>query len=166
MNKKHLLAGCSFTDPEWQTAVPWSVEYAKTYPSYIVARAGMGIKGITTEALYYLKQLNDVSRLIVLLPTVWRMDIEMDAETYLCNCMPHLLYADNNNWTIIKKAGRKWIVSGGLNYNQTTEESKIFDLMYKHQGFLVIAKEHFRSLQILINYCKAHNIEYYILFTI
>jgi hypothetical protein len=51
----HLLAGCSFTDPLWQEAVPWSVFYGKKYPSYIVAKAGMGIKGICTETLYYLE---------------------------------------------------------------------------------------------------------------
>ena len=54
MSKKHLLVGCSFTDPTWQDAILWSVEYAKTHPSYIAAKAGMGIKGICTEAMYYM----------------------------------------------------------------------------------------------------------------
>jgi len=84
MNKPHLLVGCSFTDPAWQSVVPWSIEYAKTHPSYIVAKAGMGIKGICTEALCYLKSI-DVGKVIVVLPTLWRMDIEIDVGTHLCN---------------------------------------------------------------------------------
>ena len=38
----------------------------------------------------------------------------------------------------------------------------LFDFLYKHQGFLVIAKEHFRALKTLINYCKERKIQYYI----
>jgi hypothetical protein len=37
-----------------------------------------------------------------------------------------------------------------------------FDFLYKHQGFLVIVKEHFRALKALLNYCKEHKIKYYI----
>jgi hypothetical protein len=99
MSKKHLLIGCSFTDPMWQSAIPWSVEYAKTHPSYIVAKAAMGIKGICTEAMYYIKDI-EISKIIIILPTLWRIDIEVDEETYLCNSMVDLLYADQN-WQII-----------------------------------------------------------------
>ena len=148
MNKyNHLLVGCSFTDPTWQTEIPWSIEYSKTYPSYIVAKAGMGIKGICTEAMYYLSTLSNISKMVIVLPTLWRLDIEMDQETYLCNSMVDLIYSDNN-WNIHKSAERKWITSGGLHYNRSTEQAKLFDLLYKHQGFLVIAKEHFRALKL------------------
>lgn len=160
MNKPHLLVGCSFTDPLWQSVTPWSVEYAKTNPSYIVAKAGMGIAGICTEALYYLKTL-EVDRVIIILPTMWRMDIEVDEETYLCNSMVDLLYA-NSNWKIEKSAHRKWICSGGLHYPKDKEYSSVFDFLYKHQGFLVIAKTHFKALTMLLKYCKLHNIEYVI----
>lgn len=156
-----LLVGCSFTDPSWQHEIPWSIEYSKTHPSYIVAKAGMGITGICTEALYYLKTLTGIQRLIIILPTLWRMDIEMDEETYLCNCMVDLLEA-NGDWSVKTSGKRKWIVSGGLNFSKKTESGKIFDLLYKHQGFLVMAKEHFRSLTMLIDYCKMHSIDYYI----
>ena len=40
--------------------------------------------------------------------------------------------------------------------------STTFDFLYKHQGFLVIAKEHLRALTQLLDYCKLHNIEYVI----
>lgn len=156
---RHLLVGCSFTDPAWQTEIPWSVEYSKTHPSYIVAKAGMGIKGICTEALYYLKTLDDVSKVIIVLPTMWRLDLEMDVETYLCNSMVDLLIADSTV-RIKEHATRKWIASGGVNYDKTTEQAKIFDVLYKHQGFLVIAKEHFRALRNLILYCKMQGIKY------
>jgi hypothetical protein len=155
---KHLLVGCSFTDPVWQKDIPWSVEYAKTHPSYIVAKAGMGIKGICTEAMYYLPYL-DVSRVIIMLPTLWRLDVEMDEEARLCNAMVDLLYADQS-WTVSTVATRKWIVSGGVHYSKNTEYTPIFDFLYKHQGFLVIAKEHLRALTQLIEYCKMHSIEY------
>jgi hypothetical protein len=157
-NSPHLLVGCSFTDPTWQDAVPWSVEYSKIYPSYIVAKAGMGIKGICTEALTYLENL-DVSRVIIILPTLWRMDIEVDQETYLCNSMVDLLYA-NQTWNIQLSAKRKWLTSGGLHYPKNKEYSKIFKFLYEHQGFLVIFKEHIKSLTMLLDYCKIHNIEY------
>jgi hypothetical protein len=160
MHKPHLLVGCSFTDPTWQSAVPWSVEYAKIYPSYIVAKAGMGIKGISTEALSYIKELN-VSRVIIILPTLWRMDIEVDQETHLCNSMVDLLYRDvEHDWKIVTPAERKWITSGGLHYQKNKEYSVVFDFLYKHQGFLVIAKEHFKALTMLLDYCKINNIEY------
>jgi hypothetical protein len=159
-NNKHLLVGCSFTDPIWQTDIPWSIEYSSTHPSYIVAKAGMGIKGICTEALYYLKDL-DVKTVIIILPTLWRMDIEVDEETYLCTAMVDLLLADKI-WSITSPAKRKWITSGGINYDKNTEQAKIFDCLYKHQGFLVMAKEHLRALKVLINHCKDRKIQYYI----
>jgi hypothetical protein len=158
MSKKHLLIGCSFTDPMWQSAIPWSVEYAKTHPSYIVAKAAMGIKGICTEAMYYIKDI-EISKIIIILPTLWRIDIEVDEETYLCNSMVDLLYADQN-WQIITPAQRKWLTSGGMHYQKNKEYSDTFNFLYKHQGFLVMAKEHLRALTRLLNYCKLHNIEY------
>lgn len=158
MNKKHLLVGCSFTDPMWQSAIPWSIEYAKKHPSYIVAKAGMGFKGICTEAMYYIKDI-EISRMIIILPTLWRMDIEVDEETYLCNGMVDLLYADQD-WYITTPARRKWLMSGGMNYKKNKEYSDTFNFLYKHQGFLVMAKEHLRALTRLLNYCKMHNIEY------
>jgi hypothetical protein len=160
-NTKHLLIGCSFTDPSWQTAIPWSVEYSKTQPTYIVAKAGMGIKGIVTESLCYLGQLPNISTLIIVLPTLWRLDIEVDQETYLCNAMVDLLHSDSN-WHIVNAAKRKWIISGGLWCRRNTEQAQLFDLLYKHQGFLVIAKEHFTALKALLNYCKQCKIQYYI----
>lgn len=156
---KHLLVGCSFTDPLWQKEIPWSVQYSATQPCYIVAKVGMGIKGICTEALYYLRNLKDVSKLIVILPTLWRLDVEMDVETYLCNSLVDLLFSDGTP-CVQQHAKRKWISSGGLNYDSSAEQARIFDLLYKHQGFLVIAKEHFRALQNLLIYCKIHNIDY------
>ena len=120
-----LLLGCSFTDPLWQDATPWSVEYSKTHPSYIVAKAGMGIKGICTEGLNYLQQLPNIKKVIVLLPTLWRMDIEMDTETYLCNSMVDLLESSGGQWSIKIPAHRKWITSGGLHYDKNTEQAKI-----------------------------------------
>lgn len=158
MNDHHLLVGCSFTDPVWQSAIPWSIEYSKIYPSYIVAKAGMGIKGICTEAMYYLPSLN-VSRVVIILPTMWRLDVEMDVESQLCNAMVDLLVA-NQPWEVSKAATRKWITSGGLHYSKNTKYALIFDFLYQHQGFLVIAKEHFRALTQLIEYCKLHSIEY------
>ena len=158
---EHFLVGCSFTDPRWQKDIPWSVEYSKTYPSYIVAQAGMGIKGICTEATSYLTTLPNVSTAIIILPTLWRLDVEMDQHTYLCNAMTDLLYT-NGHWKKAESAKRKWIISGGLHYDRSTEQAKLFDFLYKHQGFLVIAKEHFRSLKVLINYCKERKIQYYI----
>jgi hypothetical protein len=157
----YLLAGCSFTDPTWQTVRPWSVEFSKKHPAYIVAKAGMGIKGIATETLYYLSQLPNVSTLIIVLPTLWRLDIEVDQKTYLCNSMVDLLYSDSD-WNIVNSAKRKWITSGGLRYERNTEQAQLFDLLYKHQGFLVIAKEHFTALKALLNYCKQCKIQYYI----
>jgi hypothetical protein len=158
MSKKQLLVGCSFTDPKWQSDIPWSIEYAKSHPSYIVAKAGMGIKGICTEAMYYIKDI-EISKIIIILPTLWRMDIEVDEETYLCNAMVDLLYADQN-WQIITPAKRKWLTSGGMHYEKNKEYSDAFNFLYKHQGFLVILKEHLRALTRLLNYCKMHNIEY------
>lgn len=154
----HLLVGCSFTDPLWQKEIPWSIEYSQVYKSYIVAKAGMGIKGICTEALYYIKDLPDISKVIIILPTLWRMDIEVDEETYLCNTMVDLLSGSE----ISIPAYRKWITAGSLNYDPTTEQGKIFSALYKHQGFLVLLKEHLRALKLLMDYCKSKNIEYHI----
>jgi hypothetical protein len=161
MKDNHLLVGCSFTDPLWQDTIPWSMEYSKTHQSYIVAKVGMGIKGICTEALCYLTTLPKVSKLIIVLPTLWRLDVEMDQETYLCNAMVDLIYADASQKIVIP-AKRKWVISGGLHYNKNTEQANLFDFLYKHQGLLVIAKEHFRALKALLNYCKEHKIKYYI----
>ena len=157
----HLLIGCSFTDPLWQTEIPWSVHYSKTHPSYIIAKAGMGIKGICTEAMYYLPDLANINKAIIVLPTLWRMDIELDVETYLANAMVDLLYS-NSSGLIHTPATRKWLTSGGLKYPKNKEESSTFDFLYKHQGFLVLAKEHFRALKSLLNYLKERKIQYYI----
>lgn len=161
MPSTHLLVGCSFTDPLWQDEIPWSIEYAKTYPSYVVAKAGMGIKGICTEALYYLKTLKNVSRVIIVLPTLWRMDIEIDEETYISNSMVDLIYA-TDTYKVDQLAVRKWITSSGLHYSKDTPYAPIFDFLYKHQGFLILAKEHLRSLTNLIDYCKINSIPYHI----
>jgi hypothetical protein len=157
--RKNLVAGCSFTDPTWQKDVPWSVFYGQQQPTYIVAKAGMGIKGICTETLYYLKTLPEVDQLILVLPTLWRMDIEVDEETYLSNAMVDLLTADQPV-TVASPAKRKWITSGGLRYPKDKEYSPTLDFLYKHQGFLVIAKEHFRALTMLLEYCKINKIKY------
>jgi hypothetical protein len=164
MEYNTLLAGCSFTDPVWQHEVPWSVEYAKIHPSYIVAKAGFGIKGITTEALYFLESHKEIDKMVLILPDIWRLDIEVDSETYLCNCMVDTLTANSNGWEIKDKARRKWIISGGpLSYKHNNKEIvSIFDQMYKHQGWLVIFKEQMMSLERLLTYCKHNNIDYYI----
>jgi len=162
MRNKFLLSGCSFTDPTWQTEVPWSVHFSKYYESYIVAKAGMGIKGICTESLYYLKELENISTLIIIIPDLWRIDIEVDEETYLCNSMVDLLKAEFGDYNIISKATRKWLISGGLSYQKNAEYSKIFDFLYRHQGFLVLMKEHLRSLKTLQDFCKKKNITYYV----
>ena len=161
MQPTTFIAGCSFTDPTWQKDIPWSIEYSRHNLSYIVAKAGMGIKGICTESLYHLKTLSGIKKLIIILPTLWRMDIEVDEETYLCNCMVDILVS-NGTWQIKTPAKRKWLTSGGLNYDKSDEQAKIFDFLYRHQGFLVLAKEHFRALTMLIEYCKIHNIDYHI----
>lgn len=158
----HLLSGCSFTDPVWQNEIPWSVCYSLTHPSYIVAKAGMGIRGICTETLYYLQSMSDINKVILMLPTLWRLDIEVDQESYLCNAMVDRLYAQQGNYKKDVTATRKWLISGGLNYDKNTEQSKIFDLMYKHQGFLVLLKEHTRALRMLLDYCRSRRIEYHI----
>lgn len=157
----HLLAGCSFTDPVWQDARPWSLEYSKIHPSFIVAKAGMGIKGICTETMYYLQTLPTVTTVVIMLPNLWRIDAEMDVETNLCNAMVDLLQA-RDCWHVVQPARRKWVISGGLNYDQNKEQAILFNFLYKHQGFLVIAKEHFRALKILQNFCKQRKINCYI----
>ena len=75
--------------------------------------------------------------------------------------MVDLIHSDIND-KIITPAIRKWSISGGLHYNKDTDQAPIFDFLYKHQGFLVIAKEHFRALKVLLNYCKERKINYYI----
>jgi len=158
---KHLLIGCSFTDPLWQTDIPWSIHYSKVCPSYIVAKAGMGIKGICTEAQYYLQNLENIDKAIIMLPTMWRLDIEIDEESVYSNCMLDLLYS-HEDYKIHTPAIRKWLTSGGLNYPKNKSEYKIFDLMYKQQGFKVIAKEHLNALKILLNSLRERKIQYYI----
>ena len=153
-----FIIGCSFTDPEWQQEVPWSVQLSKTIPCYISAKAGMGIKGICTEGLAWLKTLNQINTVIVILPTLWRIDIEVDSETYLCNAMTNLIEANGGKYIIKSQTTRKWITSGGLNFDSTTEQAAIFQFILKHQGYLVSLKEHLRALQTLIEYCKINNI--------
>ena len=72
------------------------------------------------------------------------------------------ILVSNGTWQIKTPAKRKWLTSGGLNYDKSDEQAKIFDFLYRHQGFLVLAKEHFRALTMLIEYCKIHNIDYHI----
>jgi len=160
---KHLLVGCSFTDPLWQKVTPWSVAYSETQESYIIAKAAMGIKGIATEALSYTRDVVDeIDTAVIVLPTVHRLDQEMDQETYLCNAMVDLLHA---NQGIVKKdvvASRKWIVSGGVNFDNTTEQGKHYDFIYKHKGLLVNFKEQIMALLQLIDYFKLNNIKYHI----
>jgi hypothetical protein len=157
-----LIAGCSFTDPLWQDEVPWSVEFGKTHPTYIVAKAGMGIKGIATEAMYFLKTLPTVNTCIIILPTLWRLDVEVSVDMSDCTAMVDLLDVNSSGVRIKSDAMRKWLLSGGLHYDNTTKYGKLFKQMYKYQDLLVILKEHLRSLEILINYCKNNNIAYYI----
>jgi hypothetical protein len=162
-NITDLLIGCSFTDPQWQpTVIPWSINYADKTPSYIVAQAGMGIKGIITEAMYFLENTNTIDRCVVILPDLWRIDIELDNETYIGNAMVDVLVSDSNGYEIFQPATRKWVISGGITYDRTSEYAKIFDFLYKHQSFYVILKEQMRYLKFFINHCKNNNIEYHI----
>jgi hypothetical protein len=158
----HLLIGSSFVNPIWQDVETWAAQYSKIYPSYIVANPGMGIKGVCTEALYYLEELNDISKVIVMLPDLWKIDIEIDEETYISNSMTDLLWADSAGVVIKQKAHRKWITSGSMVWDKKTEMALIFDFVLKHQGFLVIVKEHFRELKRLIDTCRCKNISCYI----
>ena len=159
--QRDFLIGCSFTDPAWQDVTPWSVVYGHERPSYIVAKAGMGIRGICTEAMYYLDMIESrIDTMVIMLPNLWRMDIELDAESQLCNSMVDLLRSDGGRWHREQSATRKWIISGGLHYNKNTEQAAIFDFLYRYQGFLVIAKEHFRALQRLLDYCKRSKIHH------
>jgi len=152
--EKHLLVGCSFTDPRWQDAIPWSVHYSKNYQtSYIVAKAGMGWNGICTEAYMYAQNLK-FDHCVIMLPDMWRMDIELNHEGNTANAMVDLLESDR----IIIPAVRKWIISGGLHWNQITtlhsKELKLFDQLYKYQDFLPIMREH-----VLLS-LRARNISY------
>lgn len=160
---KDLLIGCSFTDPTWQDVKPWSVLYGHEVPSYIIAKAGMGIRGVCTEAVYYLDTMHsEINNVVIVLPTLWRYDIEVDTETYLCNAMVDLVECDEQGWRIKLPAARKWITSGGLHYKKDTEMAPALNFLYKHQGSLVIVKEHFRALERLINRCKKYKINYLI----
>lgn len=76
--------------------------------------------------------------------------------------MTDLIYSNDGNWVISKTASRKWIISGGLNFNKNTTQGKIFDTMYKHKGYLLLLKEHLRALQQLSNYCKINGIELHV----
>lgn len=159
---KVLLAGCSFTDPLWQSVKPWSLHYGSKFDSYIVAQAAMGIKGICTETLSYLRDLKSVEKIIIILPTLWRMDIEVDHETHFVNCMVNLLTVHGDHLDIHQQTKRKWIISGGLNFSDHTRFNDIFKPLYRYQGFLVILKEHFRALEMLQWYCRQHGIKLYI----
>ena len=155
--KKHLLVGCSFTDPQWQDDIPWSSYYDKKYcNSYIIAAAGIGWAGICTEAYIHAQKL-DFEHCIIMLPTLWRMDIELDHEGLICNSMVHVLENDKEVIT----ATRKWLCSGGLNYKKLKgTEFKIIDMMYKYKGFLPLLREHVLKLKLLISYLKTRNIKY------
>lgn len=157
---KHLLVGCSFTDPLWQDEIPWSVYYGKKYQtSYIVAKAGMGWNGICTEAYTYAQNLT-FDHCVIMLPTMFRMDMELNHEGQIANTMVDLL--ENNK--IITYATRKWITSGGLNWNQTkmlgNKEKKLFDQFYKYMGFLPLVREQMLKLKLLILSLQAKNISY------
>jgi hypothetical protein len=158
--EKHLLVGCSFTDPSWQDAIPWSVHYSKNHQtSYIVAKAGMGWNGICTEAYMYAQNLK-FDHCVIMLPTLWRMDIELNHEGNTCHAMVDLLESDG----IIIPAVRKWIISGGLNFKQSislhSKELKLFDQLYKYQDFLPIMREHVLKLKLLLLSLRARNISY------
>lgn len=160
---RDFLVGCSFTDPMWQDATPWSVLYGRKKPSYIVAKAGMGIRGICTEAMYFMDLIQSrIDTVIIMLPNLWRLDIELDVESRICNSMVDLLRCDDQGWYKEQSATRKWITSGGLRYKKNTEQAMIFDFLYQYQGFLIIAKEHFRALQRLLDHCKRSKINYYV----
>lgn len=158
----HLLVGGSFVDPCWQDVETWALKYAKIYPSYIVAKAGMGIKGICTEAIYYLEDLDNISKVIVMLPNLWKIDIEIDEETYIATATVDLLWADDTGVQIKEKAHRKWVTSKGLTWDKKTEQAPVFEFALKHQGFLVLAKEHFRALKQLLDMCQQRNISCYV----
>ena len=155
--KKHLLVGCSFTDPIWQDVTPWSSYYNENYnQSYIIAKAGMGWAGICTEAFIHAQKL-DFEHCVIMLPTLWRMDIEVNQEGTICNAMVDVL--EDNKVTI--PATRKWLCSGGLNYEKLKgTELKIIEMMYKYKGFLPLLREHVLKLKLLISYLKTRNIQY------
>lgn len=158
--KNHLLVGCSFTDPLWQDAIPWSVYYSKNYQtSYIVAKAAMGWNGICTEAYMYAQNL-EFDHCVIMLPDIWRMDINLNHEGTSTNAMVDLLENDE----IITHAIRKWIVSGGLSYHQVvnlnSKEKKLFDKLYRYVSFLPIIQEHVLKLKLLLLSLKERNISY------
>lgn len=155
--KNHLLVGCSFTDPSWQEDIPWSSYYDKKYcKSYIIAKAGIGWTGICTEAYIHAQKL-DFEHCIIMLPTLWRMDIEVDHEGLICNTMVDILENDKK----VTTATRKWLCSGGLNYEKLKgTELKIIDMMYKYKGFLPLLREHILKLKLLISYLRIRDIKY------
>jgi hypothetical protein len=155
---KHLLVGCSFTDPLWQDDVPWSIHYSKNYQtSYVVAQAGMGWNGICTEAYMYAQNL-EFDHCVIMLPTMWRMDIEMNHESIMCNSIVNLLENDK----IIIPGTRKWLTSGGLHFNKAlkTKESKLFEQLYNYKSFLPILREHVLKLKLLLYSLRERKISY------
>jgi len=155
---RHLLVGCSFTDPTWQDDVPWSIHYSKNYQtSYIVAKAGMGWNGICTEACMYAQNL-EFDHCVIMLPTLWRMDLETNHEGTLCNAMVDLLESNE----IIIPSVRKWIISGGLYFKETLQgkEKKLFDQLYIYKSFLPILREHVLKLKLLLLSLRERKILY------
>jgi len=155
---KHLLVGCSFTDPLWQDVIPWSIYYSKNYQtSYIVAKAGMGWNGICTEAYTYAQNLK-FDHCVIMLPTMFRMDMEVNHEGQIANAMVDLL----ENGKIITNATRKWIISGGLNFEKMLQgkEKKLFYELYKYIDFLPLIREQVLKLKLLIFSLKEKNISY------
>ena len=140
--------------------IPWSVHYGKKYQtSYIVAKAGMGWNGICTEAYMYAQNLK-FDHCVIMLPDIWRMDIDLNHEGDTCNAMVDLLENDE----IITHAVRKWIISGGLSYyqlvNLNSKEKKLFDQLYNYRSFLPIIQEHVLKLKLLLLSLKERNISY------
>ena len=155
---KHLLVGCSFTDPQWQDAVPWSIHYSKNYQtSYLVAQAGIGWNGICTEAYIYAQKL-EFDHCVIMLPTLWRMDIETNHEGVMCNAVVNLL--EHNK--IIIPGARKWLISGGLNFEQRLQgkEKKLVDQLYNYRSFLSILREHVLKLKLLLYSLRERKILY------
>ena len=119
----------------------------------------MGWNGICTEAYTYAQNLT-FDHCVIMLPTMFRMDMELNHEGQIANTMVDLL--ENNK--IITYATRKWITSGGLNWNQTkmlgNKEKKLFDQFYKYMGFLPLVREQVLKLKLLILSLQAKNISY------
>jgi len=161
-----LLAGCSFTDPIWQEEkyIPWSVHFAKENPSYIIAKGGMGIHGISTLAYDFI-QNNQIDELILLLPTIWRYDYEVDLEYHTMNASVDVLFGNKDGYKVHEKSKRNWLLSYGLHFREDhtdKEITKFFDLMYKSSGWLVMFRNQMKSLKSLLDLCKSKNITYHI----